>query len=67
MVFDTQIIVGGYLGQYVGKYMDQLTTLIKEMDPYINDFSFIKTAALKYEASAMGAAIYFAEQYISSI
>lgn len=67
MVFDTQIIVGGYLGQYVGKYMDQLTALIKEMDPYINDFSFIKTAALKYEASAVGAAIYFAEQYISSI
>lgn len=67
MVFDTQIIIGGYLGQYIGDYMEQLSMLIKEIDPYIDDFTFIRPAALKYEASAMGAAIYFAEQYISSI
>lgn len=67
MVFDTQIIIGGYLGQYIGGYMEQLSALLKELDPYIEDFSFIKPATLKYEASAMGAAIFFAEQYISTI
>lgn len=67
MVFDEQIIIGGYLGQYIIPFMDDLYALIKEVDPYMTDFSLIKPSKLKYEASAMGAAIFFAEQYISSI
>ncbi|MDY3999252.1 MAG: ROK family transcriptional regulator [Blautia sp.] len=65
--FDMEIIIGGYLGQYLGPYLNRLEARIRKLDPYLSDIKFIKTARLKYEASAIGAASIFIENYLSEI
>ncbi|MDO4260763.1 MAG: ROK family transcriptional regulator [Eubacteriales bacterium] len=65
--FDMEIIIGGYLGQYIGKYMDDLFRRVRKLDGYVTDPHFIEPAILKYEASAIGAAMVFTEQYIAGI
>ncbi|MDD3794681.1 MAG: ROK family transcriptional regulator [Lachnospiraceae bacterium] len=67
MVFDRPLIIGGYLGEYIGSYTEELGKKIREMDPYLEDSSFVKPAVLKYEAAAMGAAAVFTEQYLNSL
>lgn len=65
--FDMEIIIGGYLGQYIGPYLDQLEERIKKLDSYLTDIRFIQPAVLKYEASAIGAAGVFIGKYLAEI
>lgn len=67
MALDSEIIIGGYLGQYIGAYITPLRERVQKMNPYLTDLSFIKPAALKYESSAIGAAAVFVEKYIAAI
>lgn len=67
MVFDSEIVIGGYLGQYIGAYIDALRERVRKMDPYLTDNDFIKPAIRKHEASAIGVAAGFIEKYINEI
>ena len=65
--FDSNIIIGGYLGQHIGPYMGELKARIKRMDPYLEDDAFVRPASLKYEASAIGIASVFVEDFLNQI
>lgn len=65
--FDMEIILGGYLGQYITPYMNMIEKRLKKMDPYLKDISFIRPAILKYEASAIGVASYFTDSFLANI
>lgn len=65
--FDMKVIIGGYLGPHMRPYMGALEERIRKIDPYLSDISFVIPAKLKYEASAMGVAEVFVEQYLSEI
>ncbi len=65
--FDRTIIIGGYLGQYIDKYMPVIYDKLKMIDPYLIKSDILVPAALKYEAAAMGAAAYYVDSFISSI
>ena len=67
MAFDYDLIIGGYLGQYIDDYMEELGEKIRKLDPYLKDMSFLKPAVYKYEASAVGAALIFIEKFVSRI
>ena len=71
---DNDVGIGGYLGQYIGPYMQELRERVKSMrrkgketDRYLTEPSFIRPAVLKYEASALGVASVFVEKYIAGI
>lgn len=66
-VFDSEIIIGGYLGQYMNPYMDDLKKRVQKIDTFLTDTSFIKQSVLKYEASAIGVAAVFIERFIENI
>lgn len=65
--FDWEIIIGGYLGQFIGPYIEQLRERVQKLNPGMTDMSFIKSGVLRYEASATGAAEIFIENFISEI
>lgn len=65
--FDMKIVIGGYLGQHIGPYMGQLEDRIRKMDHYLASMHFVEPAVLKYEASAIGAAMVFVERYLSEV
>ncbi len=67
MVFDSDIIIGGYVGMHMGKYLDDLKERVKKMDTHINNTNFIRESKLKYEAPAIGAASIFIEEYRKQI
>lgn len=67
MVFDSDIIIGGYLGQHIGSYMDKLEKRIYKMDPYLEGSNFLKASSLRYDASAIGIASIFTDKYIGQI
>ena len=67
MMFDGDIILGGYVGSYLDHYIDDIRTRVVILDPYDDDAMFVKTCNLKEEASCAGAAMDFINRYISEI
>lgn len=64
---DCEVIIGGYTGSYMEKYMDDLRALVAKRSTFETDGSFVKSCALKYESSAVGAALYYIDQFIKKI
>ena len=67
MLFDCNIILGGYVGAYMDRYMDPLRQLLGRIDPYDSDGAYVRPCSYKIEASAVGAALYFIEDFIQKI
>lgn len=72
MLFDCDIIVGGYIGTYIDRYMPRLCELIEERNmfklvPGDSVESFLKSCMHKVEAIACGAALPLVDQYFESL
>lgn len=67
MLFDSEVVIGGYLGQYMEPYMQELRDRVQKIDHYLTDTAFIRQAVLKHEASAIGVAAVSIERYIEEI
>lgn len=65
--FDLEIVIGGYLGQHIGPYMGQLEARVEKLDHYLAGMHFMEPAILKYEASAIGAAVVFVDRYLEEV
>lgn len=66
-ILDCDIILGGYVGGYMEKYMDKLRRLVVERSTFKTDASFIRTCYFTHEAAAVGAALYFVDEFINEI
>lgn len=66
-ILDCDIILGGYVGGYMEKYMDKLRRLVVERSTFKTDASFIRTCYFTHEAAAVGAALYFVDEFINGI
>lgn len=66
-VLDNKIIIVGYLGQYIGPYMEDLKKRVRAYDPYLISTDFITSGQLKYEASAIGVAARYIESYVKNV
>lgn len=66
-VLDNKIIIVGYLGQYIGPYLEDLKKRVQAYDPYLIGKDFMAAGQLKYEASAIGVAARYIESYIKNI
>ena len=67
MLFDCSVVIGGYLGQHIEKYMDDIRTLVRAEDPFSDDTDFLSVCVCKNEASATGGALTLIDQFIQSI
>lgn len=66
-ILDCDIMLGGYVGGYMEKYIDELRRRVVERSTFRTDGSFIKTCYFKHESSAVGAALYFVGKFIDEI
>ena len=64
---DCDVVLGGYVGGYMEKYLDELRRMVSERSTFETDGSFIKTCFFKHESSAVGAALYFVDKFIDEI
>lgn len=59
MIFDTDIILGGDVGGYLGGYMAQLAEKVLKYNRFDKEVSYLKNCSYQKEASAVGAAKHF--------
>lgn len=67
MVFDTDIILGGEVGAYLPEYMVELGELLLRYNLFDGDISYVRNCVCKREASAVGVARHFFEEFIANV
>lgn len=67
MAYDTDIILGGDVGGYLPGYMVDLGERIFRYNLFDQDISYLKNCSYQKEASAVGAAKHFIQEYINQI
>ena len=67
LLFDCQIVIGGYLGEYMDPYLDQLYALAAKEDPFTDAIDYISVCKYKTEASATGGALMYLDEYMQTI
>ena len=66
MTFDCDIILGGYVGGFLGPYIKQLRPKVALHDTFQRRIDYIHPCRHKIETSAVGAALYYIESFISN-
>lgn len=67
MLFDCPIILGGYVGSYFDKYIDDLKEMVAARNTFDHNADYLKVCRYKTEAIAAGAALNFIEPFLLSI
>ena len=67
MAYDCDIILGGYVGGYLEKYMAELSKRVIKYNGFENDTTYLKTCSFQKEVSAVGIAMSFVEKYFESL
>ncbi len=68
IIFDVDIILGGYLGMYLGDYMDDLRERVDAKNPFgdkAEDYLYV--SEYEGEECSAGAAIFFVEEFMDGI
>lgn len=68
MLFDTTIIIGGYVGAYIDDYMDDLCSRVDKLDSFDDRAcDYLRPCRYKIESVAAGAAIYTISNFYEKI
>lgn len=68
MLFDGMVILGGYVGAYVGKYMDDICERVDARNPFGDRAKdYLVECRYKVEASAAGAALFYIDEFLENI
>lgn len=68
MLFDSDIIIGGYVGAYIEEYKEALCKLIDEKDPFGDHAKdYLIPCKFKVEAAAAGAALSYIDKFFLTI
>lgn len=64
MCYDCCIVLGGSAGSYMSSYIDSFRKKAAALNPFEHDGSYIQVCHYRTEASAVGAAIYYINQFL---
>lgn len=67
MAYDCDIILGGYVGAFLGKHIPLLSKKVMMYNGFENDTTYLKICSYTKEASAVGVAMRFVETYFESL
>jgi predicted NBD/HSP70 family sugar kinase len=67
MLYDCNVILGGYAGAYMDEYIDTLRELAAEKNTFERDGSYIHVCKYKLETTAVGAALQHVDHFINDI
>jgi predicted NBD/HSP70 family sugar kinase/biotin operon repressor len=65
--FDCKVILGGYLGEYLEKYIPLIRKSVAEITTFVGNENYITACTYKKEASAVGAALMFIRPFIKQL
>lgn len=67
MMYDCELILGGYLGEYLEKYLDELKRRAYRRNSFDRTGDYIKLGRVKSEPISIGAALQYVDGFISRI
>lgn len=67
MLFDCEIIIGGYIGSYIEEYIQSLRNIVAQLNTFEIDGQYLKVCLRKFEPSAVGAALQHIEIFINQL
>ena len=68
MLFDGMVILGGYVGAYVGKYMKDICERVDARNPFGDRAQdYLVECRYKVEAAAAGAALFYIDEFLENI
>jgi predicted NBD/HSP70 family sugar kinase len=65
--FDCSLILGGYLGEYLEAYIDDLRKSIAKVSTFLGNEDYITACSYKKEAAAVGAALLYIRPFIKQL
>lgn len=67
VLFDCPIIIGGYVGAYIDKYLDELKEILDGYNSFDKNSDYVVACKYKTESIAAGAALSFIKEFLSTI
>lgn len=67
VLFDCPIIIGGYVGAYIDKYLDELKEILDNYNSFDKNSDYVVACKYKTESIAAGAALFFVKEFLSAI
>lgn len=67
MMLDCDVILGGYIGEYIDNHIDELRVLAAEKNPFDSHSDYLLPCKCKTAAVATGAALNYISAFISGI
>ena len=67
MVFDCTVILGGYVGEFIRDYVDEVRDRVRKYNSFEDNADYLRVCSYKTEAIAAGAALNFVADFIDSI
>lgn len=67
VLFDVDIILGGYVGHYLKDYMLELRTKISKISIFDSDVSYLRNCIFEKEVSAVGVAKHFIYKFVDEL
>jgi predicted NBD/HSP70 family sugar kinase len=67
MLYDCNVILGGYAGAYMDEHIDYLREMVSKRNTFEVDGNYLHVCKYKLEATAVGAALQHIENFIDNI
>lgn len=67
MLLDCNVILGGYVGEYMDRYIDELRSKAARLNTFADDADYLQLCSYKKESIAAGAALYFIDEFTNSL
>lgn len=67
MILDCNVILGGYVGEYLEPYMEELKERAARLNTFSDDAEYLKICSYKKESIAAGAALYFVDAFTKAL
>ena len=67
MLFDCPIILGGYVGEYIAPYMDEIRRRTGALDPFETSAEYLHACHYRTEAIAAGSALHFIVKFLETV
>ena len=67
MHYDCDIILGGYVGPYLNDYLEKFREMVARRSPFEETAPYVFCCRYKFETAAIGAALYYIDQFIKKI
>ena len=64
---DCDIVIGGYVGSFIDRHMDDLRKAVLERTSFQTEGSFVRPCRFKLEAAAVGAGLFQIQKFIREI